>query len=271
VNLGYAGGVPANILSYLKRVPVEYRQGAISIDFEINVTLNSGSPTSTFLRVSLLDSSLNQLGASQDINTGITTHSVFTTLDFTTAKDIFYIQLQGGLASTAASSITVLVDAMSVQGDEYRSETKQFDINCGCSNQEVRIQWLNNLGAFESPWSFTGETEHTVDITEAGETTQNIFPSWPNSYGEYADTIDKQTYRKSYNRKFIFSQFLTQDQADAISFIKSSPVVQIVNSRTDRRTVIVDTDSFTKYKDGDKTYTVQFNILYTDEIPSQTI
>lgn len=150
------------------------------------------------------------------------------------------------------------------------SETKTFSINCDCSNQEVLLSWLNYLGGFEY-WSFQGETEHTVDITNSGETKANIFPAWPKSYGEHADTIRKQTFRESANKKFIFSQYLTQDEADAIAFIKSSPLVQIVNSRQDRRTVLVDTDSFTKYQDGDKTYSISFNILYTDDIPSQRV
>lgn len=162
------------------------------------------------------------------------------------------------------------VDITLLDSLEVISETKQFSIECGCANQEIRLMWLNNLGGFDQ-WKFTGQTEHTVDITDSGEVKQNIFPDWGKSYGEFADTIKKQTFRESANRKFVFSQFLTQDEADAISYIKSSPLVQIVNSRTDRRTVLVDTDSFTKYRDGDKTYTVQFNILYTDDIPSQRV
>lgn len=150
------------------------------------------------------------------------------------------------------------------------SETLTFDIDCSCSNQALRLTWINNLGGFEY-WDFTGETDHTIDITGSGETTQNTFPDWPKSWGETADTIRKQTFRDSAKREFIFSQHLTQDQADAIAYIKSSPLVQIINSRQDRRTVIVDTDSFSKYKDGDKTFTISFNILYTDNIPSQRV
>lgn len=169
-------------------------------------------------------------------------------------------------------TVTVNVeDIFLAATNQVLSETKEFKIDCGCSNQEIRLTWLNNLAGFEPPWAFTGETDHTIDITGAGETKKNIFPEWPKSYGEFADTIRKQTFRESAKREFVFSQFLTQDEADAIAYIKSSPLVQIINSRTDRRTVIVDTDSFSKYKDGDKTYTISFNILYTDDIPSQRV
>lgn len=153
---------------------------------------------------------------------------------------------------------------------ETISETKTFLIKCDCSNQSLVLSWINYLGGFDY-FMFTGETDHTIDITASGETKNNIFPQWPQSYGEMADTIRKQTFRESAKREFIFSQHLTQSQADAIAYIKSSPLVQIVNSRQDRRTVIVDTDSFSKYKDGDKTFTISFSILYTDTIPSQTV
>lgn len=150
------------------------------------------------------------------------------------------------------------------------SETKEISINCDCSNQTISLTWINYLGGFDH-WCFTGESEHAIDITNSGETKTNIFPNWPNSYGEHASTIRKQTFRDSAKRQFIFSQYLTQDQADAIAWIKSSPLVQIINSRQDRRTVIVDTDSFSKYSDGDKTYSISFNISFTDDLPSQRL
>lgn len=149
------------------------------------------------------------------------------------------------------------------------SETKQFDIDCGCSNQEIRLTWLNNLGGFDY-WAFTAKKDHIVEIQEAITTKKNILPSWPNSYGANADTIRKQTQRISNKAYTVRSQFLTEDEADAISYVKSSVLVQIINSRTDRRTVSVDTDSFVKFKDGDKTFEIAFNISFTDDIPSQT-
>lgn len=150
------------------------------------------------------------------------------------------------------------------------SETKTFTIACGCADQEIIIAWLNNLGGFDY-WKLTAQSEHAIDITESIETKKNIFPQWPNSYGANADTIRKQTSRTSVIKKFIVSQNITQDQADAIAYIKSSPLVQIINSRQDRRTVTVDTDSFVKYTDGDKLFTISFNITYTDDIPSQKV
>ena len=133
------------------------------------------------------------------------------------------------------------------------------------------ISWLNNLGGFEY-WPFTGYKDHNLDVIETGETTKNIFPGWPRSYGANADTIRKQTYRRTRKSKLIRSQILTRDQANNMGEeIKSSPLVQIVNSRRDRRTVIVDEQSFTVTQDRSKIHSLSFTITYTDEIPSQTV
>lgn len=150
------------------------------------------------------------------------------------------------------------------------SETKTFLINCNCSNQSLVLAWLNNLGGFDY-WNFTAKKDDIVEITESLQTKKNILPTWPQSYGANADTIRKQTLRVSNKAYTVRSQFLTGSQAEAISFIKSSVLVQIVNSRSDRRTVLVDTDSFVKFKDGDKTFEIAFNVSFTDDIPVQTV
>lgn len=149
------------------------------------------------------------------------------------------------------------------------SETKTFKINCNCSNQYLQLTWLNNLGGFDY-WTFTAKKDYITEIQSALSTKKNILPTWPKSYGANADTIRKQTQRISNKAYTVRSQHLTEDEVEAISYIKSSVLVQIVNSRTDRRTVLVDTDSFVKFKDGDKTFEIAFNISFTDDIPSQT-
>lgn len=134
----------------------------------------------------------------------------------------------------------------------------------------IYITWLNHLGGFEY-FLFTAEKSHQVDILESGQTRKNIFPNWPNSYGQTADTIDKQTYTKAKNAILVRSQHLTYNQLEAVRQIKVSPVVQIVYSRTDRRTVLVDKDSFQKYDEADTLFTFQFKLSYTDDIPAQRV
>jgi hypothetical protein len=139
-----------------------------------------------------------------------------------------------------------------------------------CEHENIYLTWLNNLGGFDY-WNFTAKKDYQVEIQESGVTRQNIFPTWPQSYGAFADTIRKQTYRVSSKFITVRSQHVTQAQLDAISYIKSSVLVQIITSRQDRRTVIVDADSFMKYRDRDDTYSIAFNIYFTDDIPSQTV
>lgn len=136
--------------------------------------------------------------------------------------------------------------------------------------EPIYISWLNHLGGFEY-FPFTGEKQNDVDILESGQVRQNIFPNWPNSYGQTADTIDKQTFTKAKNSIIVRSQHLTLNQLQAVSLIKISPVVQIINSRTDRRTVLVDKDSFKKYDESEKLFTFQFRLSYTDDIAVQRL
>lgn len=150
------------------------------------------------------------------------------------------------------------------------SETLTFKIDCNCANQSLVLTWLNNLGGFDY-WNFTAKKDEIVEIQEAVVTKKNILPNWPQSYGPQADTIKRQTLRVSNKAYTVRSQFLTEEEANAISYIKSSVLVQIVTTRVDRRTVLVDTDSFIKFKDGDKTFEIAFNISFTDDIPAQTV
>lgn len=136
--------------------------------------------------------------------------------------------------------------------------------------EPIYITWLNYLGGFEY-FFFNKEKEYQVDITGSGQSRTNVFPGWPNSWGETADTIDRKTYTEARNKIVVKSQHLTLNQRDALKFVKVSPVVQIVYSRTNRRTVLVDTDSFKLYSEDEKLYTIQFTISYTDELPTQRV
>lgn len=132
------------------------------------------------------------------------------------------------------------------------------------------ISWLNYLGGFEY-WPFTGFKDHNLEVLETGTTKKNIFPGWPKSYGANADTITKQTYRRTKKTKLVRSQLLTRTQAEYLGEqIKSSPLVQLITTRRDRRTLIVDNGSFTVVQDRNKVHSLSFTVTYTDEYPSQT-
>lgn len=132
------------------------------------------------------------------------------------------------------------------------------------------ITWLNNLGGFDY-WGFTDYKDFGIDIFDSGELELNTFPNWPQSYGEYADTLNKQTFKRSRNKIILRAGNLQRWEVIALSQIKTSPLVQILISKKDKRTVIVDNASFTIYVERDKLHSISFTATYTDEIPSQTI
>lgn len=133
-----------------------------------------------------------------------------------------------------------------------------------------QLTFLNHLGGFEY-FFFTAKKEYQVIIEDARQTKQNILPNFPNSWGNTADTIYKQTSRKSRDSVIVRSQYLSLNQLEALKEIRTTPLVQIVYSRTDRRTVIVDADSFTTYDEKDKVFSVTFKINFTDNLPSQRV
>lgn len=134
---------------------------------------------------------------------------------------------------------------------------------------EIYLTWLNNLGGFDY-WNFTAFHDNLIDIAETSSGSQNTFPTWPASYGEFADTERRrQTFRESATQILVRSQHITEEQLNAIAYLKSSVLVQILNDHTDRRTVLIDQDSFVKSRDEEKLYSISFTITYTDNIPAQ--
>lgn len=138
------------------------------------------------------------------------------------------------------------------------------------TQEPIYITWINHLGGFEY-FLFKAKNEYQVDIENSGETKENIFPNWPKSYGETADTIQKQTFRDSREAIVVKSQHLSINQVNSLTAIRTSPVVQHVNTRNDRRTILVDTDSFLKYNEVDDLRTMTFRIRFTNQIPSQRL
>lgn len=135
----------------------------------------------------------------------------------------------------------------------------------------IYISWLNNLGGFEY-WLFTGYQDKLLEIQETGETKKNIFPNWPKSYSSHADTITKQTFRKTKKQRVIRSQNLTRAQAELLGEeIKSGVLVQMITSRRDRITVIVDNSSFTVRREVDKIHYLTFTVTFTDDYPIQHV
>lgn len=134
----------------------------------------------------------------------------------------------------------------------------------------IYLSWLNYLGGFEY-WPFMAKHQFETDVEEVGETTENILPNWPESWDANADTVKKQTYRTTRNAITVYSQFVTLDQLNALQVIRTSPLVQIINSREDRLTVLVDQDSYVRYSEKDRLFKISFRISLTNTNPSQKV
>ena len=135
---------------------------------------------------------------------------------------------------------------------------------------ERYITFINQLGGFDY-WPFVGNEDKILDVTETSSTRKNVFQNWPKSYGAYADTISRNTSRRTRKQILVRSQTLTKQQGiDLGEQIKSSPLVQELVTRRNRRTMIVDDSSFTVVRDVNKVHNLSFTLTYTDDYPSQT-
>lgn len=252
-------------------VPYSFVAGNVySIDFNLTIAITGTIDTDVFAMLSTSNQPVYpaQGGDTEYYSTSGVKTGTFT-LTATETGDGFLIIQQSVNSALGAASLTLTINSLNIPQAVY-SETKQFKIDCGCSHQELRLTWLNNLGGFDY-WNFTARKDHIVEIRETIETKKNILPQWPKSYSTNADTIRRQTARVSNKAYTVRSQYITQSEADALAYIKSSVLVQIINSRQDRRTVIVDSDSFVIYPDGADLYSIAFNVSFTDDIPSQTV
>ena len=150
------------------------------------------------------------------------------------------------------------------------SEVKTITVDTSCYFSCIDISWLNYLGGFDY-WRFKGFADYGNEITQTIEDKKNILPQWPQSYGEGADTIQREISRSSRATVVLRAENLTADQVNDLYRVKLSPLIQIVNSATDRRTVIPDRSSFTHYPQANKLFTFSFTITYTDENPAQSL
>lgn len=149
------------------------------------------------------------------------------------------------------------------------TETKTITVG-GCSFNYIDISWLNYLGGFDY-WRFKSNSDYGVQIENTTQVRKNIFTNWPKSYGAGADTIRQETSRDSSQTITVRAEYITMDQINDLYRIKTSPLVQIVNSRTDRRTILVDSDSFVYLQQSEKLFSLEFNCVLTDNLPSQSL
>ncbi len=149
------------------------------------------------------------------------------------------------------------------------TETKTCDVYQKCSAQDFYLTWQNNLGGFDY-WNFNTRKKYILDIEDNKTHDVNWFQTYPNSYGEFADSITKQSVRESRDQINVISQIITVEQNDALLGIPQSLLVQYMVSQYDRRTVLVGSGSVSGGRDGDKRLTVELALSFTDQLPNQS-
>ena len=153
----------------------------------------------------------------------------------------------------------------------YFTESLTLDVDTDCYDQYIYLTWKNPLGGFNY-WLFTGNKDYSIAIEGTKEKDINLIPSWDRSYGEFADTVTYETSRDSHREIVVRSQNLSKDQANFISGVKTSSLVQQMTSKYDRRTMIVDKSSFKIRGDQDKNaITIEFTIRETNDIATQSL
>lgn len=244
-----------------------------TVSFNITVVVSGvWTPSNVFIDIYLTNAALTPISPSiQQFFTVNGTYVIPISLPtgVSTAEDLF-IDVGPNTGTGSVTMVITIPSGQIVSSSTKYSETKTINIDSQCELQSRYITWLNNLGGYEY-WNFIGRKTYGRDIVKVTTQDTNLFTNWPNSYGEFAQTQTMEVKRLSKKKELVRSQNLTADLVDAIATIKSSPVVQILDSQYSQRTVLVDTSSFDIRKDGDKTFSIEFTITYTDEIPSQEV
>jgi len=139
------------------------------------------------------------------------------------------------------------------------SETKSVIYNSECSNQGVYLTWLNPTDGWDY-WKFTAEKDYNLGIDDKVTIERNIFSNWDDTFINGNTQLDVIN-TTAYNELDVYSQYLDLDQLEAISKIKYSTKVLLIDGDK-QTTVIVDSDSITLYNDGDEQtlYTIRFKI-----------
>jgi len=166
--------------------------------------------------------------------------------------------------TSAARAGTGTVDLAAHTG--RMSEELTINVDQDCSNQSIYLAWRNYRGGMDQ-WLFTAQKDYGIDIesVKASEISEYI-----GTTGN--DRIRFDTERMASETIVVRSQNVTLQEIQALKYIKTSPLVQeVVTPESVYRTVLIDADSFAIYSDGDKLYSIEFTLTYTDRIPSQSL
>jgi len=136
-----------------------------------------------------------------------------------------------------------------------------------CSNYNIHLTWLNNLGNWEH-FVFKAEKAFETQFEDSKQARRSNFDNWDTDFTQ-AETQDFYYDIKAFESLVVTTQMLTEEDAKAVKTIKESIQVQQILPDLTKRTVLVDKDAFTYYTDNEKLTQFSFTIRYSDEIPIQ--
>lgn len=155
-------------------------------------------------------------------------------------------------------------------GGAQTSELISVDISRGCNRPGAfYLRWLNPLGGWDN-WLFQGLHDYSTAVGEKLTLRRDIYESERIFAG---GVTQDDVYRvAAVERRVVRSQFLTEQQMEAIRYIYTSPKVfhiyedsETICGRFRQRTVIIDPGSFTYRQGNDRLYTVDVAFRYSDE------
>ncbi len=150
--------------------------------------------------------------------------------------------------------------------EQCLTDSYKINVDSNCSRFDFPIRWFNNLGGWET-FVFRGLKDYALDI-ERKEYTNDIFTDWDDNYIN-GDTIDDYY---EVNAKELLTARSLKTNKTTVDWLKSVcysiKVYQIRNSKL--RTIKIDGKKFKLYKDRDKLYELEIDIIPTDSLPIQT-
>jgi hypothetical protein len=183
-------------------------------------------------------------------------------------KSVFYTGSNTNITIKAAAltpdvenGLTVYIDTITVKGPAQNlSEIKNIKVDNSCTKQNIYLTWLNNLGAWEY-FNFTAQKDYSVEIDESKKITRDIFNNWDTGFIS-GETQDDFIGIQAFEKKRVRSQFMTLEALQAVAKIKYAIRTQEIMEDDTKITVLVDKGSFKVHSDGDKLFSIEFDISY---------
>jgi hypothetical protein len=167
-----------------------------------------------------------------------------------------------GTLSNYVSGGEIHIDKIELRGPiEYLSDEYTINIDHSCSNQEITLRWLNNLGGWDQ-FTFTGKKEYTVD-TDDKRFIRDVRQDWDTDFinGNEEEDIQSRTSREAVR---VRSQYVEKEYLDNVlkGILKSSKVYRVQDDKL--LTVLIEPSSYDIYKDMDRLYALEFDMIYSN-------